>query len=548
MTGRVGFGGLVSGLLTRVQDGSERLFELQRKLSTGDAFERTSDDPEAASRARRFDTRIRRHEQLLKNIDTNVRFLQDAEGFVNSTVDQLQRVRTLALQAANGTFVTADQEHIASEINEQLEALVRTANSRILGRSVFAGAETNRDAFNVTRNGIGEITAVSYAGDDVELNVDVLGNVPVTFPGSEVFAAGVRTIKSTSTLFDGSGTERYADRELAASFIPSSGLTEGAIRINGKLISYDLDGNPTSGEGDSLLDLAASINAANAGVTARVTGVMEGTAGVSVPPVDFATEFGGGFRAGTATINGQSLQVNATDTIFSLRDKINALGSGTGVTASVVDAAGNVVDGTPQAGSAAAPLRLRLSGGVSISDDGAADSNIFQLLGITITPPQPAGRNLVGTVTQNYALEITGETPGDFTIEDAQGSLVKDLGLDTQAAVVKDGSVFETLINLRDLLRQGDTDTIRQTILPEIDSALDAVEVTRTETGVRTERMEKQRDRINDLLLVYKEQRSKAKDADLAEVITELRSEQAARQAGLRATTQVLNLTLLNFL
>lgn len=542
---RVSFPGIFNGSTRYTEQNAERLFDLQRQLATGKAIAAPSDDPRVAMQSQRLSTKIRRSEQLVRNIDSNTRLLTESEELAKSAISQLQRLRDLALQGINGTLVTADMNHIAAEINQHLEGMLRIGNTQVLGKRVFAGADVFEDAFTATRNGIGEITAVTYDGDDVELEVDADGNVPVSWPGNRVFATSKTTRASTVSTWNGSTRANYADREIAAAFVPTSGTVNGTLRINGTLINYDLDGNPTTGEGDSLLDVAKSINDAKVGVKASVTGVMRGT--VTTTSATFTSSLPP-FQAGSFTLNGATISVTGQDSIFTLAERINASFSSTEVTASVLDANNNVVDGTPGIPSSTPPYRLQLSGGVGITDNGSGNSNIMGLLGITASPAAATGQNLTGTVTQNYKLEITGDRPGPFTIEDASGSLAADLGLTSSAAITKGKLVFDTLIKFRDAFRNGDAATVESSVLGEITEALSSLEVIRTEAGVRTERMNLQKSRIEETILNTKAVLSEFEDVDLTEVISNLRQQQATNEAALRATADLMNLTLLELL
>lgn len=567
---RVSWGRSIGQALYETGAGKAKLFELQKQLASGKAFERASDDPEAVANAQRLRIRIRRDEQVVRNIEVNRRRLEEAETLMAATVEQARRVRTLAVQAANGTYTPGDLQAMAAEVDQQLEALLRTANSRSAGSSLFAGAETDRDAFTATRDSRGRIIAVSYNGDDVDLRIDAGGNVPVTWPGSRVFAAG-STVRASTAAFWGGATAAeytafqanpvqytsgvsgaYANRELSAVYLPSGGSLEGAIELNGVRVSYDLDADPTTGEGDSLLDLAAAINRSNAGVRASITGSMQGREAVDGAAFGVATFFSpltaqiGGFTAGTITVNGATVSVTADDTVFTLANRINATESASGVTASVVDAAGNVVDGSPQAGTP--PYRLRFTGGVELGDDHAGASNVLQLLGVTAWPALSSERNLVGEVTEPYRLTLTGERPGPFTIRDAGGTLAADLGLSSDAGVVESGTFFATLIRMRDALEAADQETLRDEILSELDLVQQSTEVYRTEAGVRMNRVDAQKARAEAVLVQTRATLAEIEEVDLAEIITELQAQQNTQQAALRSLSTVLNFSLLNFL
>lgn len=567
---RVSWGRSVGQALHQTEANNGRLFELQQQLASGKAFEKASQNPEDMGIAQRLRTRIRRDEQLVRNIEINQRRLDEAETFMGSTIEQIRRVRTVAVQAANGVYTTGDLQAMAAEINQQLEGLLRTSNARSAGSALFAGAETVGDPFRATRDNRGRITAVAYAGDDIELEIDAGGNVPVTWPGDRVFAAGSTVRRSTSGAWSGATAAQYAayqaspvaytsgvsaayaNRELSASYLPSGGSLEGALELNGVRVDYDLDADPTTGEGDSLLDLAAAINRSNAGVRAEVTGTMRGretvdgaTFGAAAWNTPLAASIGV-FQAGTLTVNGTAVSVTADDTIFTLANRITAAGSVSGVGARVVDTTGAVVDGSPQAGSP--PYRLEVTGGVELGDDHTGATNVLQFLGVTAWPPLSEERNLVGEVTEPYRLQLTGERPGPFTIRDAAGTLAADLGLSANAGIVESGTLFATLIKMRDALEDGDAGIVRQEVLSELDAAQQSTEVYRTEAGVRTNRLEAQKARAEAVLVQNRETLSETEEVDLAEIISELKAQQNSQQAALKSLSSVLNLSLLNFL
>ena len=123
---------------------------------------------------------------------------------------------------------------------------------------------------------------------------------------------------------------------------------------------------------------------------------------------------------------------------------------------------------------------------------------------------------------------------------------MKDLGL--TSGVVSGGDIFSTLISLRDKLREGDSSYARDALLPEIDSAMDSVEVYRTEAGVRTNLLDTRKSRLEEVITNNTKLLSDVEDVDLAEVITELRNQENTQTAALRAVSDVLKLSLLNYL
>lgn len=545
---------------------TERLLELNRTLSTGLEVERPSDDPGAFARIRALKAEIVDIEQFERNQAASLRMLRQMEAAITTAQDRVARLRALALQGANDTYTTADMRMLSIEVAEIIEDLISIGNVRSEDRAVFGGSQIRGDPFLATRDKRGNVTGVTYGGDLVELQAEVEKGAFVgsSLPGARVFGAGGQVLRSTLTAWDGTNPSEHADRELTAAFLPSSGIVDGSFVVNGVRIRYDIDGDPTSGEGDSLLDIARAVNEAPTGVAASVTGTLVGSDG-AVPPAPLTTAdptaalsgtFGAGV-AGTFTLNGETITVTAFDTLATLRDKINATTSRTGVTAEILDASGTVVDEVfnPAAG----PFTFRLQGGVEIADTGAGASTVMRVgAGLGFTNGAASPGNLVGIVTEAYRLRLEGRSAGEISLRDDNGSLLRDLGFITgndpalgnfnPAAVVSQGTIFSAALSLRDALQNGDTVTIRDSLIETVDLGLQALESARVEIGVRENRIERAETRGAEFKQNARDLVSRLEEADLSEVITDLRQQMTVQQAALRAIAETLRLSLLNFL
>ncbi|KGG79985.1 flagellin [Caloranaerobacter azorensis H53214] len=90
------------------------------KLSSGFRINRAGDDAAGLAISEKMRAQIRGLNQASRNAQDGISLIQTAEGALQETQAILQRMRELAVQAANDTNVTADRSAIATEI-EQLE-------------------------------------------------------------------------------------------------------------------------------------------------------------------------------------------------------------------------------------------------------------------------------------------------------------------------------------------------------------------------------------------------------------------------------------------
>ncbi len=124
----------MSALNTNRQLGisSTNLSKATEKLSSGYRINRAGDDAAGLSISEKMRGQIRGLDQASTNAEDGVSLIQTAEGAMNEVHSILQRMRELAVQAANDTNVSADRKAIAAE-QSQLQAEI----TRIAGQTEF---------------------------------------------------------------------------------------------------------------------------------------------------------------------------------------------------------------------------------------------------------------------------------------------------------------------------------------------------------------------------------------------------------------------------
>ena len=95
------------------------------KLSSGFRINRAGDDAAGLSISEKMRGQIRGLKQASRNAQDGISLIQTAEGALNETHAILQRMRELAVQAANDTNVEADRTAIGAELAELGKELKR---------------------------------------------------------------------------------------------------------------------------------------------------------------------------------------------------------------------------------------------------------------------------------------------------------------------------------------------------------------------------------------------------------------------------------------
>ena len=225
---------------------------LQNQMASQERIQQLRDDPVAAAHSTRlqsYQTRLQRYE---KNSRTAIDMHRNTEGQLQQGVEVFQRIRELAVQGAHGVYSEDDLKQMAVEVDELLRELVSVANGRDgKGKALFAGARTDSQPFQISKGNVPGATKelineVRYTGDITKNEAEIAEGVfmPLNFPGNEVFWAENQQVYPT---VDASGYQ-----------VPENSV----ITVQGTEIQLQ--------EGDSVYAIMSKINAAGAGVRARL--------------------------------------------------------------------------------------------------------------------------------------------------------------------------------------------------------------------------------------------------------------------------------------
>ena len=97
------------------------------KLSSGLRINRAGDDAAGLAISEKIRGQINGLTQASRNAQDGISLMQTAEGSVNETHSLLQRMKTLAVQAANGTYTNSDRKLIDKELQELKKEINRIA-------------------------------------------------------------------------------------------------------------------------------------------------------------------------------------------------------------------------------------------------------------------------------------------------------------------------------------------------------------------------------------------------------------------------------------
>jgi flagellar hook-associated protein 3 FlgL len=166
---------IFSGGINRLQDLSSNLNQTQEQISTGRRVNRPSDDPVAAARILKLDQELQRTETYQRNSDLAENRLGQEENALDRSVDVIQRIRELTVQAGNGALSANDRKSVSAELKERLGQLADITNSRdASGEYVFSGFQGATPAFAKDSSG-----NWVYQGDEGQRSLEIDDGVTV---------------------------------------------------------------------------------------------------------------------------------------------------------------------------------------------------------------------------------------------------------------------------------------------------------------------------------------------------------------------------------
>ena len=129
------------------------------KLSSGFRINRAADDAAGLAKSENLRAEIRGSRQAIRNAQDGVSFVQTAEGALNEVHAILQRMRELAIDAAN--TATTDGVAQQAEVTELLAEITAIgSNSTFAGQAVFQDYSATALTFHVGANA-GETLTIS---------------------------------------------------------------------------------------------------------------------------------------------------------------------------------------------------------------------------------------------------------------------------------------------------------------------------------------------------------------------------------------------------
>src|ERR1700722_435876 len=154
--------------LTALDSLESNLSQAQNQVSSGLAFTTPSQNPIAAGTVNNYDQVLAQSRQYTANGNSAQTSLETEGTALTQMQNQLQSLRSLALEANSGTQTGEDLTAIAAQATQIQNSLLTLANTQDgNGQYIFSGFATQTQPFALTATG------ASYAGDQGQRQVQI---------------------------------------------------------------------------------------------------------------------------------------------------------------------------------------------------------------------------------------------------------------------------------------------------------------------------------------------------------------------------------------
>ncbi|MQL51460.1 flagellin [Desulfofundulus thermobenzoicus] len=223
------------------------------KLSSGMRINRAADDAAGLAISEKMRGQINGLNQAVRNAQDGISLIQTAEGALNETHSILQRMRQLAVQAANDTSTNDDRQKIQDEMNQLAAELSRISNTTEFNtKNLLAGGFTSQ-LFHIGAN----------QNQNIQLNINPMDaySLGVTADYGQVTGVGSNSAGITVQVI-GKGLSGTYKVNLKAATAATTSTTANYDSTSATL-TVTLAATSTGGVTATLNDVINAINNAN---------------------------------------------------------------------------------------------------------------------------------------------------------------------------------------------------------------------------------------------------------------------------------------------
>ena len=279
-----------------------------QRLSSGLRINSSKDDAAGLQISDRLTAQINGLNQGNRNSNDGIALCQTIEGALDETTNMLQRIRVLAVQAANGTNTQKDRQALQQEVDALSQEITRIAQ-----KSTFAGAQI--------LDGGGDNTLMRKNGNDWEYFFQVGANakdeIALKCDAFTLLGIGVMANNTTPSKYDPANQNPIGTQDLTKGFFAEFDNNKAKLSTVRWMVDDPKRAQTTLAQIDLFIDAVDSKRAAFGAIQNRMESTIRNQASISenesdarsrIRDTDFASE--------TAALTSNQIIQQASQTIL----------------------------------------------------------------------------------------------------------------------------------------------------------------------------------------------------------------------------------------
>lgn len=238
---------------THLSSVNERLAESLERLSSGYRINKAADDSAGMAISQKMKSQIRGLQQASRNAADGISLIQTTEGALNETETILQRMRELAVQAANDSNTIEDRKSIQKEIDQLKSEINRIADTTEFNTKRLLDGSCERKTYSNNT----KVSIISMSDDvdvkDYQITDVVVGKqatVTTTGFGAPLAGGGTVTAELAGTInINGEDIEIEEGDTIAKVY----------QKLRDKCSDLNIDIQPMNGSSEASIDSASSL-------------------------------------------------------------------------------------------------------------------------------------------------------------------------------------------------------------------------------------------------------------------------------------------------
>ena len=198
----------------RLNTATKSLDTTYQRLSSGLRINSAKDDAAGLQISDRLTSQINGLGQGNRNANDGIALCQTMEGALDETTSMLQRIRTLAIQAANGTNTTNDRQAIQEEVAQLSAEITRIAcKTTFAGRQCIAGVGGTDKGGVLDSKGKVSFQVGAYAFDTLGISLSngfTMSGICAGAAGGAIEAKGDKSTTQTGVYKNANGMYEFS--------------------------------------------------------------------------------------------------------------------------------------------------------------------------------------------------------------------------------------------------------------------------------------------------------------------------------------------------